>query len=194
MKGEQQLAIEIFCFYAQEDKLFLRQLETHLKVLEQRGLILLWHDQQILPGTDWAETIDVHLKRASIILLLVSADFIASRSDEMRQVLELREAGEAHVIPIVIRPCCWDQSPIASLRPLPLDARPISMWASADEAWTEVTVGLQHAIKASSPPSVSDFSQGTDSVPKREGGKGAPEIITSDFPTDCATSRRVANV
>lgn len=179
MKGEQQLAVEIFCSYAQEDELFCQQLEVHLKVLEQQGLILLWHDRQILPGLNVIETRNAHLKKASIILLLVSAYFIASCSDEMTLALKRHKAGEAKVIPIVIRPCCWDQSPIASFRPLPLDARPISMWASADEAWTGVTVGLQRVIEASS---TSDFSQKTDIVPR---------IITSDFPPPTPSTFRL---
>jgi internalin A len=78
MKGEQQLAVEVFCSYAQEDELFRQQLEVHLKVLEQQGLILLWHDRQILPGLNVIETRNANLKRASIILLLVSAYFIAA--------------------------------------------------------------------------------------------------------------------
>ena len=53
-------------------------LETHLKILERQGLISPWHDQLIRPGDKWAGEINVNLEIADIILLLVSADFIAS--------------------------------------------------------------------------------------------------------------------
>lgn len=70
--------VEIFCSYAHEDEMWLRKLETHLSLLKRQGLISLWHDRLIVPGTDWANTIDTHLEMASVILLLVSADFFAS--------------------------------------------------------------------------------------------------------------------
>ncbi len=64
-----QMAVEVFCSYAHEDEPYRRQLETHLSPLKRQGLISLWHDQQILPGMNWAETINAHLETASIILL-----------------------------------------------------------------------------------------------------------------------------
>src|SRR5258706_13817605 len=101
-------AIEVFCSYAHTDEKWLRQLETHLNPLKRQGLISLWNDRQILPGMNWAETIDGHLETASVILLLISADFIASNyyyGVEMKRALERHEANEARVIPIVVRPC-----------------------------------------------------------------------------------------
>ena len=73
-------------------------LETHLKILEREGLIVPWHDRLIRPGEDWAEEIDENLDRADIILLLASADFIASdycTAKEMKPALEGDEAGQA---------------------------------------------------------------------------------------------------
>ena len=62
--------IEVFCSYTHEDEAWMRKLETHLSVLKRQGLVS--------PGTDLAKTIDTHLETASVILLLVSADFFAS--------------------------------------------------------------------------------------------------------------------
>ena len=70
--------VEIFCSYAHEDEAWLRKLETHLSLLKRQGLVSLWYDRLIVPGTDWAKTIDSHLETASVILLLVRADFFAS--------------------------------------------------------------------------------------------------------------------
>src|SRR5205085_5532913 len=72
------MSVEVFCSYAHEDEAWLRKLETHLSLLKRQGLISLWYDRLIAPGTDWAQAIDTHLEGASIILLLVSADFLAS--------------------------------------------------------------------------------------------------------------------
>src|SRR5437764_3822772 len=95
--------VEIFCCYSHVDEAWLRKLETHLSLLKRQGLVSLWHDRLITPGTDWVHTIDMHLETASVILLLVSTDFFASDycyGIEMKRALERQEAGEALVIPI----------------------------------------------------------------------------------------------
>src|SRR5689334_6633413 len=74
----QPTPVEVFCSYVHADEAWLRRLETHLSLLKRQGLISLWHDRLLVPGTDWAKTIDTHLETASVILLLVSADFFAS--------------------------------------------------------------------------------------------------------------------
>src|SRR6266700_6316912 len=102
--GDEQKGIEIFISYAHADEPLLRQLETHLSLLKRQGLISLWHDRQIVAGTDWAQTIDTHLEQAAVILLLISADFLASDycyGIEMARALEREQAGQVQVIPIV---------------------------------------------------------------------------------------------
>ncbi len=144
------LAIEIFCAYAPMDEKWRRQLDAHLSALKRQGLISLWHDQHILPGSNWTEAIDAHLETASIILLLISADFISSdycEGIEMKRALERHEANEARVIPIVVRPCDWQQLPIGKLLALPMDAKPISLWKPVDEGWKQVTTGLRRMIE-----------------------------------------------
>ncbi len=65
--------VEVFYSYAHEDASWLNELEKHLSLLRRQGLLTAWHDRHILPGADWAQAIDEHLERASVILLLISA-------------------------------------------------------------------------------------------------------------------------
>ena len=56
----------------------------------------------------WEGSIDDHLNSADVIVLLVSADFLASDycyDIEMRRAMKRHEAGEARVIPVILRPC-----------------------------------------------------------------------------------------
>lgn len=83
------------------------------------------------------------------ILLLVSADFVASDSChdiEMRRAFERHDAGEARVIPIVLRPSDWSIGPFARLQALPSDARAVARWEDRDEARTDVAKGIRGAI------------------------------------------------
>jgi tetratricopeptide (TPR) repeat protein len=145
-----RLAIEVFCSYAPQDEKYCQQLTTHVSPLKRQGLISFWHDQHILPGANRTGAINEHLERGSIILLLISADFINSDysyGSEMKRALERHESDEARVIPIIVRPCDWQQLPFASLQPLPVDGKPISQWTSKDEAWTQIVAGLRHMIE-----------------------------------------------
>jgi tetratricopeptide (TPR) repeat protein/transcriptional regulator with XRE-family HTH domain len=98
--------IEIFISYAHQDGRFRDQLEKQLSFLRQQG-VTFWHDRMIAPGRELRREIDAHLNTAQIILLLVSADFLASEycyNLELRRALERQEAGETRVIPILLRP------------------------------------------------------------------------------------------
>ena len=147
-------AINVFISYAHEDEALLRQLQTHLASLKRQGLITSWYDREIVAGRDWANEIDEHIEQASVILLLVSADFIASDycyEVEMQRALERHDAGQARVIPIVLRPVSWKGLPFTRLQALPTDAKPVTTWGNRDEAWADVVAGIQSAIEDLSP-------------------------------------------
>ena len=69
---------EVFLSYAHEDESLRAELIKHLGILKRQGVIADWHDRKITAGTEWKGRIDHHLNSAGVILLLVSADFIAS--------------------------------------------------------------------------------------------------------------------
>ncbi len=113
-----------FYSYLHKDEKLCAKLENHLAILRREGLIETWHDRKIGPGTEWAGAIDEHLNEADIILLLVSSDFLASDycSDvEVVRAMERHKAGEACVIPVILRPCDWGHTPFAKLQALPKD-------------------------------------------------------------------------
>ena len=142
--------VPVFLSYAHEDEALCNQLKAHLSLLHHQGSVSTWHDRLILPGMDWAHEIDTHLETASLILLLVSANFFASTyciGVEMKRALERHAAGEAVVIPILVRPIDWKIAPLAHLQALPTDARPITSWSNVDDAWASVAAGICHVIE-----------------------------------------------
>jgi internalin A len=103
-------AVRLFYSYSHKDETLRNKLETHLKLLHRQGLLETWHDRKIEAGAEWKQKIDDNLERADIILLLVSADFIASDycyEKEMGRALERHEKGEALVIPVIVRDVNW---------------------------------------------------------------------------------------
>ena len=117
--------------------------------MQRQGMIESWHDRAIEAGDDWRQRIDDNLERADIILLLVSADFIASDycwEKEMKRALERDEKGEAHVIPVIVRDCIWTRAPFARLQALPENGRAVTLWPDKDSAWRSVAEGIEKIV------------------------------------------------
>ena len=72
------MAYTVFLSYAHEDTSYREKLSKHLSALRRERLIEDWHDGQLLPGQRWEPRIFEQLHAAHIILLLISADFLAS--------------------------------------------------------------------------------------------------------------------
>ena len=142
--------LSVFISYAHEDEPLCRQLEAHLSLQRRQGLISEWHDREILPGAEWSREIDQHLEAASLILLLISPDFLASDycyEIEMQRALERHKQGEVCVIPIILRPCDWRTSPFARLQCLPRDGKAVTTWQNPDEAFLAIVQGLRRMIE-----------------------------------------------
>ncbi|HEY0079211.1 MAG TPA: carboxypeptidase regulatory-like domain-containing protein, partial [Pyrinomonadaceae bacterium] len=89
------------------------------------------------------------LESAQLILLLVSADFLASDycyEVEMMRALERQKEGTARVIPIILRNCDWSSAPFSRLQALPENAKPIKSWGDQDEAYQDVVAGIREAV------------------------------------------------
>jgi TIR domain-containing protein/NACHT domain-containing protein len=151
MRKEQIVApLTLFYSYTREDQALLDRLEKHLRQLQRQELISAWHEREILLGGTWADEIDVHLQTASIILLLVSPDFLASDycyDAQMQRALERHRSGAARVIPIILRPCDWQHSPLKDLQCLPRDGKPVTRWQDQDEVFHVITQDLRRVIE-----------------------------------------------
>lgn len=140
----------LFCSYTHEDEEHKSALDKHLSTLKRLGLIRMWHDREITAGNNWEKEIDTNIMKADVVLLLVSADFLASDycyGVELKAALTRHNNGKARVIPIIVRAVDWTSTPIEKLQALPKDAFPITSWSNRDEAWTDVTKGIRKAVE-----------------------------------------------
>jgi internalin A len=141
----------VFISYSHKDDDLRAELDTHLKLFQRLKLISVWHDRRIAPSDEWKASIDGNLERAEVVLLLVSADFLASDycyDLEMKKALERHDAGAARVIPIIVRDCKWERAPFARLQVLPRDAKPVRLWPDRDSAWSNVAEGVEQILQA----------------------------------------------
>lgn len=195
----------IFFSYSHKDEVLRNELEAHLALLKHEGLVEAWHDRRIIAGDDVDDFIFSQLEAADIILLLVSSDFINSAycySREMARAMERHHAGQARVIPVILRHCDWSRAPFGKLLAAPRDAKPVASWPDRDEALADVARQVRQAVEATGAavakpakanPAVSGRSAGALSLPRSSNlrlkqeftEKDADDFVRSSFDFVC---------
>lgn len=148
MKTHEPKHLCLFYSYSSKDEEFKAELETHLSLLKREGKLATWHMKKIVPGTDWDRTIDENLKKADIILLMISPDFLASDyiyDVEVKQAMAQHASGKSHVIPIFVRDCSWTTAPFGKLQGVP-KGKAVKTWPDRDSAWREVSDWIRHIV------------------------------------------------
>jgi hypothetical protein len=143
------MPFSVFISYSHRDRELRQELDKHLSNLKRQNVITSWFDGDIVPGTEWKSQIIKHLNTDQIILLLISADFMASDfcySIEMTQAIARHDANQARVLPIILRPTDWKGAPFAKLKILPTDGKAVTRWPTHDDAFEDIVRGIREAI------------------------------------------------
>ncbi|WP_437634532.1 SIR2 family protein [Sorangium sp. So ce854] len=146
--GAAQRPVRVFFSYASRDEELLSRLEMHMSPLKREGLIAPWHSGKIGAGEDLERAIGEQLESADLILLLVSASFLASEQGDAQvaRAMERRAAGQATVVPVLLRPCDWETTRFAELQAVPRDRKPVTRWADEDEALLQVVREIRAVV------------------------------------------------
>lgn len=169
--------INVFLLYAEEDVALKQDLETHLSLLSQKGYIDLWHEGKIVFNKNYDEVISNYLEQSQIILLLVSANFLApdcygKYEKDLNAAYLRQQKGKAQIIPVILRPCLWQLDFLATLSPLPSSGHPVRSrhWESQDLAFENIVMGILNIVdelkkdkRKSQPPPLPSANKNTDS-------------------------------
>lgn len=142
----------LFFSYSHADEGLRDRLELSLTMLKRQGILEVFHDRRIPPGDEIDHSINDELQRADVILLLVSPEFLASSycyDVEMQRALQRHEAGEARIIPVILRPCEWKYAPFAKIMATPLDGKAVTQFPDLDVAFLDVTSAIRQALEGS---------------------------------------------
>jgi hypothetical protein len=165
---EVKLSTPVFVSYSHRDKAYIDELVRHLSVLENEKLISIKQDFQVSSAEALESGVSKELFSAQIILLGVSPPYL--RSDllrkEMQLALKRNETGEALVVPILLSPSNWRNTPLAKIQALPRSVRPISQWENRNEAYAEIVSSIREAVESRNKPE-------QESVPVEEFKPGA---------------------
>lgn len=142
--------LSLFYCYAPEDAELCTTLGGHLNALRRSGWIRIWSESTIDPGANIEEQLEAYLQTADVILFVVSVNLIASDSYDsmMKKAMSRHWRQEAVVIPVLLKPCGWQDTWLGRLDPLPKNAMPITSWSQQDLAWQEVALGIRQIVKS----------------------------------------------
>lgn len=106
--AEREKSPNVFISYNHSDREYIDRLLVHLKPLEKEGLIDLWIDTRLRAGDRWKKEIEKALSRATVAILVVSADFLASdfiTDNELPPLLRNAEEKGTRIVPMIVKPC-----------------------------------------------------------------------------------------
>jgi hypothetical protein len=104
----------VFVSYSHRDERWLGRMLVHLTPLQNEGVIDVWSDTRLRPGDDWKTEIEQALESASVAVLLVSADFLASQfvvENELPPLLRAAETNGTTILPVIVGPSSFLQTP-----------------------------------------------------------------------------------
>jgi hypothetical protein len=104
----------VFISYAHEDREWVDRLKRMLQPALPSGQELrLWDDSRIQPGMNWREESATALAEVKVMLLMVSAAFLASEfvmNEEVPKLLAAAEAEGLRVLWVSLSPCLVEQT------------------------------------------------------------------------------------
>ena len=133
---------KVYISYSHLDQAYLNTLLIHLTPLERNGKINLTYDGKILPGAVWDDELKRMQREADILLVLVSHASIASRWVDS-EVDFARHDKRKIIIPIILTPVDWLDTPLAEFQALPENAVPVSLFKNKDEAYAQIVRGIE---------------------------------------------------
>lgn len=163
------LAKNILAIYADQDKAVVLPILADLKALEKNSELQLWSDNPIYQNQPWKLKEVSRIELADVFVLFLSNAFMYSefiQQIEFKNIIDKYKTEQAKVIPILLDDCPWDTEfnsedydfSFKELLVLPEANKPISDWASKDEALKLTSEKLKQIILPQSKKTVKEKS------------------------------------
>jgi CRISPR-associated Csx14 family protein len=143
---------KVFISYSHKDREFLDRLKVHLAPEIRDSIIDEWDDTSIKPGERWRTEIDQAIQSTRVAILLVSADFLASKfiaTYELPPLLDTAQSGNVTILPVLVKQCRYKtvlgeiqfvNNPLIQLIQMP-------EWQQ-EEIWTRVADRITEILSA----------------------------------------------
>lgn len=145
--------MKAFISYSHHDAPMLDILHKHLAQLQREGSIQTWEDREIPAGGGWEKQISTALESSQLFLALLSPDYLASHycyEKEFEKAIQMQEEEKMIIVPIIVEPCDWLNTPLNKFKALPKDGKAISTWENKNTAFLDVTQNLRKLVGSTS--------------------------------------------
>lgn len=141
----------VFISYSHADRQWLDRLQVHLKPIEREGRLVRWDDTELKPGAKWETDIIDAINSAKVIVLLVTAEFLASdfiATTELPLILRVAEERGAKVLPVIVSSCMWPYHPLATFQAANSPATPLATLPrrKREAALADIAAKIFHAF------------------------------------------------
>jgi len=181
------MPINLLISYSHKDKDMLEKLEEHLAMLKRDGTIKAWCDRDIDAGQKLDPIIEEALGSASIFLFLVSSSFLNSDyayKIEMERATKRESNGEnVVIIPIILRFCEWQKSPLSQFKALPEDGTPIKAWGDVDKAYLDVVRGIRRVAEKFDNSATANITSSKGSATVEDAKNSTQKPLKQDYKT-----------
>jgi len=145
LKNEEitKLVKRIFVSYSSKDRAYLDQLCSHLELYRKAEQIDYWSDLMLSPREEWNQQIEDEMKRANILIMLLSPDYFATsyivdKEIPLAQALQEDPAQRKQVYWILLRPCSYEAFPDVAKYPIyPLKEKEVGSGIARQKAISE---------------------------------------------------------
>lgn len=139
--------MKAFISYSHADDSYLELFQKHLVQLRREGSISDWTDNAISAGGNLDNEISKALNEAEIFIALVSPDYLNSNycyEKEFEEAQRRHKEGSLKIIPVILEPCDWQNTPFGSIKALPKDGKAVALWNNQNTAMMDVTAHLRN--------------------------------------------------
>jgi hypothetical protein len=143
--------IKIFVSYSHQDASYKNDFIKYAKPIIDNYDAELWHDKNILTGENIGDTIQKNLVKSSIVVCLISSDYLASdycMVNELQTALNNKQIEKVNIFPVIVRNCSWKHTLFGTMLCQPKDGKPIISWSDTDDVYTEISDSLAVVIKS----------------------------------------------
>jgi len=138
--------MKAFISYSHNDNAMLELLHKHLAQLQRDNIITTWTDKEISAGANLGQNISGALSNSQIFIALLSPDYLVSNycyEIEFQTALQMQEKNKIIIVPVIVEPCDWLNTPFKNNKALPKDGKAVSLWDNKNTAFLDVIQNIR---------------------------------------------------
>lgn len=145
------MAKKIFISYSQEDIAHRQRIEKLLKAWIRSEKVSLWHRDMLNVSEEISTRIAEEISNSEIVLVLLSSDYLADDflyTNELAPALQRFGQEKLVFVPIIVRPCIWQDALPKDIVVLPnLEKTIIEYDDDVEVAWLAVITALKEVVE-----------------------------------------------